>query len=49
MLVKLRCKSCFAKVSADDDVIGQEVNCPSCNARFFILQFGLVKLLVAMR
>ena len=47
MLVKLRCKSCFAKVSADDDVIGQEVNCPNCNVRFFIPvpQFGFGKVL----
>jgi eukaryotic-like serine/threonine-protein kinase len=47
MLVKLRCRSCFVKVSADDEVIGKEVNCPSCNVRFFIPkpQFGFGKLL----
>ena len=47
MLVKLRCKSCFAKVAADDDVIGKEVNCPSCQALFFIPkpQFGFGKVL----
>ena len=47
MLVKLRCKSCFTKVAADDDVLGKEVNCPSCNARFFIPipQFGFGKVL----
>lgn len=47
MLVKLRCKSCFAKVAADDDVIGKEVNCPNCQALFFIPkpQFGFGKVL----
>lgn len=47
MLIKLRCKSCFAKVSADDDLIGKDVNCPNCNFKFTLPkpQFGFGKIL----
>jgi len=47
MTIKLRCKSCFAKVSADDELIGKEVNCPNCNHRFTVpkSQFGFGKIL----
>ena len=47
MTIKLRCKSCFAKVSADDELIGKEVNCPNCNHLFSLPkpQFGFGKIL----
>ena len=47
MLIKLRCKSCFAKVSADDELIGKEVNCPNCSHLFSLPkpQFGFGKIL----
>jgi serine/threonine protein kinase len=32
MIIKLRCKHCFSKISAEDDLIGKEVFCPACNA-----------------
>ncbi len=32
MVIKLRCKNCFAKISAEDDLIGKQVYCPACNA-----------------
>ena len=34
MLIKLRCRACFAKISGDHDLIGKKVNCPSCNHSF---------------
>lgn len=47
MTIKLRCKSCFAKVSADDELIGKDVNCPNCNYLFSLPkpQFGFGKIL----
>ena len=47
MTIKLRCRSCFAKVSADDDLIGKDVNCPNCNFQFTLPkpQFGFGKIL----
>ena len=32
MVIKLRCKHCYSKISAEDDLIGKEVFCPACNA-----------------
>ncbi|WDE95901.1 serine/threonine-protein kinase [Lentisphaera profundi] len=32
MLIKLRCTKCMRKVSAEDDLLGQKVLCPACNA-----------------
>ncbi|MEN9362304.1 MAG: hypothetical protein RL095_3839 [Verrucomicrobiota bacterium] len=47
MVIKLRCKNCFAKISAEDDLIGKQVYCPACNTVLNLPtpQFGYGKLI----
>ena len=45
MLIKLRCSNCMRKISAEDDLLGKDVNCPACGALIPIPkpQFGFGK------
>ncbi len=47
MVIKLRCKNCFAKISAEDDLIGKQVYCPACSAvlKLPTPQFGYGKVI----